>query len=204
MATTGTGLFDNDSSRKAVDALVELKPGEDLLSRLVGGALELWFQQCDGNQFMRKLQKHTREMTQLPKPLFKILADITRNPDIIKDKHSRRAEHTAILGKNLDGWRLDDVFALPGAMDLVKAIVTRNADGLDVVLEKASGLSKKPLAQLGVLLELTELGIRHPKARVDAWVSKFDALDKRTTADRDFWDDFARRVRPAFDLLREK
>jgi hypothetical protein len=210
MGTWDTGIFDNDQALNTIDKLIQVRPKADLVHRLVDQGLQLWFGCTDGGRFMKALQRDTRELTKLPKPLFAALVELTANPTIgARDSPGREARSPkveAVTGPYRDGWRIDAIFELPGALDVVRGVAERNAVALDKRLSppaKDTDLFECVLTELGVLTVLTELNVRHAPDRVDAWERGFDQVNAATTAERPFWDEFAARVKPAFAMLRD-
>jgi hypothetical protein len=129
---------------------------------------------------------------------------MTRTPSLSCDRRDRSPEVAAVTGDYRCGWRIDEIFSLPGATEVVRTVAERNATTLDRVLRADATFYEHQLTELGVLTIFTELDVRQPAARVEAWVRGFDAIDARTTDERGFWDEFVGRVRPAFALLSER
>ncbi len=205
MGTWGTGLFENDKAVDAVLNLVMVKPKTDLGERLADVGLQVWFGRIDGKAAMKSLQKDTRELTKLPKPVFQALTELTSSPESAKSKSNRSAEVSKITGLYASGWRIDPLLELPNVAPVVERVAEANAVKLDARLTAAltskRELPQEPLVELGVLTVLTERGIKHSAARVDAWAKGFAALNERTTDDRKFWDEFVTKAQAAFKLL---
>jgi hypothetical protein len=215
MGTWDSGLFDNDHALDVLDELILVKPRPELRHQLVNQALKVWTaspslwldgaDKLDTRAFMKPLQRDTRALTKLPPVLFELLATMTKSPSLANDRRDRSPEVAAVVGGYRCGWRIDEIFSLPGAMDVVRTVAERNAATIDRDFASTKlTFDELELTELGVLTLFTELGVRHPAARVDAWERGFDAVDARTAEERSFWDEFVVRVRPAFALLREK
>jgi hypothetical protein len=214
MGTWGSGLFDNDHALDVLDELIVVKPRPELVHQLVNQALKVWTgspsfwldgpDRLDPREFMKPLQRHTKALTKLPPALFELLATMTKSRSLANDRRDRSPEVGTVTGGYRCGWRIDEIFSLPGAVEVVRTVAERNAATLDRVFASTKlTFYENELTELGVLTVFTELGVRHPVARVDAWARGFDAIDARTTDEREFWDEFVGRVRPAFTLLRE-
>ena len=205
MAPSDNGIFDNNKALKRVEALIAVKPKDTFGDRLAEAGLRMWFGIATGAQFMRSLQRDTSDMTKLPKPLFDALAELTQNPNFSKTRDNRTSAVRKIVGPALSGWRIDVLFEQPNVKALVTPIVETNAANLDATLAASSTdkFQKQGMIELGVLTVMTEIGFKHPAARVDAWAAGFSAMNERTRNDREFWDPFVARVTPAFALLRK-
>lgn len=203
MGTWGTGLWDNDASLDAMSALIRLPAGKDVTRALVSWGLRLWFGQCTPAEFSRGLERHSKALVKLPKPLFEELVSIAQRPAEYARRTSRRPEHLALLGGYCDGYRVAPLFALPGAREVVAEVAERCAARLDRALTAAKKVSlyEDGLPELGVLLELTNIGVFQPSARVEAWRAGFAEMNARTTEERAFWDEFSGRVQSLFPLL---
>ncbi|MDP2271633.1 MAG: hypothetical protein Q8N23_14865 [Archangium sp.] len=201
MGTWGSGLWDNDASLDALPELIHVPPSKDLTHLLASWGLRLWFDRCAPKDFARAIERKSKEVIKLPKPLFEALAAIAQRPDSFKEKRSRSAPHHAILGGSADGYRIDPVFALPEVRALVGAVVRdRCAAQLDAVLTGPSRVSlyEDHLTGLGVLLELTNVGLFQPADRVARWRAGYAEMNALTPEERDFWDELVPRVEALF------
>lgn len=203
MGTTGSGLWDNDSSLDALAGLIRLPTGKDLARTLVSWGLRLWFDQCTPQEFSKGLERRSKELIKLPKPLFAELASIAQRPREYDRRGSRSAAHHAIIGGYGDGYRIDPLFAYPGAREAVTEVAERNAARLDKVSNAKSKrtLYEDQLPELGVLLEFTTVGVFQRPERVEAWRARFATMNAATTEERAFWDEFCGRVEKVFPLL---
>jgi hypothetical protein len=203
MGTWGSGLWDNDSSLDRIGGLIAVKAGKDLHSILASWGLKLWFGRCEPKEFARAVEKKASEVTKLPKPLFNQLAEIAQRPESFNNKRSRKPEHDAVLGGYCDGFRIDPLFALPEVKTIVATVGERCAARLDQVLtgSRRVSLYEDQLTELGVLLELTNIGLFQDAARVARWKQGFAEMNALTTEERNFWDEYSPKVENVFSLL---
>lgn len=203
MGTWGSGLWDNDSSLDALPELVHLPAGKDLVRTLVAWGVRLWFAQCTPAEFSKGLERRSKELIKLPKPLFDELVAIAQRPKEFEQKESRRPEHREVIGGYCDGYRVEPIFSLPGARDVVAELAERNAARLDKAFgrKKQVSLYEDQLTELGVLLELTNVGVFQRPERVEAWRAGFAAMNAATPEERGFWDEYCGRVEKVFMLL---
>lgn len=200
MSTAGTGLWDNEKSIERVGRFTKLSAKPTLIDYLVAHSVQLWFGETDGTTFARAIDRRSKEVSRLPKPLFNAFADIARIPGLTS-RGARLPAHKQVLGSNRDGFRVQALLDLPE----VPALLTPMADALVSRLDKAfksnRTLAQEPLIELGVLLELTNARVFQTPERAAQWEKAFMEMSARTTEDRPFWDEFVGRVRPAFSML---
>lgn len=203
MGTWGSGLWDNDSSLDRVGDLIAVKAGKELHGILASWGLKLWFGRCEPKEFARAVERKASEVTRLPKPLFNQLAEIAQRPESFNRKSSRKPEHGALIGGYCDGFRIDPLFALPEVKTIVTTVGERCATRLDHVLTgpKRVSLYEDSLTELGVLLELTNIGLFQDAARVERWKKGFAEMNALTDEERNFWDEFAPKVEKVLSLL---
>jgi hypothetical protein len=196
-------MFDRDSSSDQVLALLRLPGAKDLTRLLVSKGLELWFAQCDPKEFARSVERKAKEVVKLPKPLYNEIAGIAQSPDAYRGRRSRAPALAAVIGRVCDGYRIDPLFALPGARELVVEVAERCATRLDrtLAVKKKAALPDDQLLELGVLVEFTNVGVYQTPERVEAWKKGFDHMKAMPTPDRAAWDGFCKRVEKAFVLL---
>ena len=160
------------------------------------------FGQCEPKEFARGIERKSKEVIKLPKPLFEALSNVAQRPDSFKVHRSRKAEHAAVLGGYCSGYRMDPLFDLPETRALTQAVGERCAKRLDSGLSnQKTTLYEDQLAELGVLLELTNVGLFRDTARVERWKQGFSAMNARTTEERPFWDEYAACVDELFVML---
>lgn len=159
------------------------------------------FGQCEPKEFARGIERKSKEVIKLPKTLFEALSNVAQRPDSFKVHRSRKAEHAAVLGGYCSGYRMDPLFDLPETRALTQAVGERCAKRLDSGLSNQTTLYEDQLAELGVLLELTNVGLFQDTARVERWKQGFAAMNARTTEERPFWDEYAACVDELFVML---
>lgn len=203
MGKWGNGLWDNDVSVEAVAGLIRVTPSKDLWHLLASWGLRLWFGQCEPREFARAVERKTKEVVKLPRPVFEALSNIAQRPDSFKGHRSRKPEHTAILGGTCGGFRMEALFTLPETRAIAEKVGARCATRLDNAFKakKKVPLTEDPLVELGVLLEFTNVGFFQDAARVEKWKKGFAEMNALTTEDRAVWDDYAARVEKLFPLL---
>ncbi len=198
---SGTSLWDSEASAGAVPRLIRLTPDKSLMNLLVTRGLLLWFNQCEPREFARAVERRSKEVVLLPKPLFNALSDLAQRPDSFK-RGSRKHEHTAVLGPACSGHRIDALFAQPEARALLQVIAERNASKLDTAFAKRKlTLTENPTPELGVLLEFTNVQLFVEAPRVAKWKSGFAAMSERTTEARPFWDEYGTKIETLFSML---
>ena len=203
MGTWGSGLWDNDNSLDAVGELIHVMPGKDLPHLLVSWGLRLWFGQCAPRDLARAVERRSKEVIKLPKPLFEELSNIAQRSDTFKGRSSRKLEHGAILGGYCDGYRIEPLFQLPETRAITADLADRLAQRLDSVftVKKRVTLYEDALVELGVLLELTNVSLFQDAARVERWKQGFAEMNALTTEERPFWDGYAANVEKLFAML---
>jgi hypothetical protein len=202
METRGSGLWDN-TTVDAVGGLIRVTPSKDLWHLLTSWGLRLWFGQCDPKEFARGIERKAKDVVKLPKPVFEALSNIAQRPDSFKVHRMRKPEHAAVMGNFWGGYRMEPLFQLPETRAITETVAERCASRLDKAFKekKKAPLSEDPLAELGVLLELTNVGIFQDAARVERWKQGFAEMNALTTTERPFWDEYAARVTPSFAML---
>ena len=203
MGTRGGGLWDNDASVEEVPGLIRVTPSKDLWHLLASWGLRLWFGQCEPREFARAVERKAKEVVKLPKPVFDALSNIAQRPDSFKGHRSRKPEHTAIMGGFCGGFRMEALFTLPETRAITAKIADRCANRLDNAFKakKKTTLVEDPLIELGVLLELTNVGFFLEAPRVEKWKKGFAEMNALTAEDRAHWDQYGARVDKLFTLL---
>ena len=199
MANTGTGLFDSEASVDRIGRFTKISAKPDLLDYLVSHAVLLWFGEVDGTTFARAIDRRSKEVSKLPKPLFNIFVDIASKK--VTSRGSRTPEHTKILGSNRDGYRVQPLFDMPEAGKLMGPMAELVASKLDKTFKSKKTFAEEPLTELGIVLELTNAHLYPDPARVAAWEKGFMEMSARTTEDREHWDAYVERVKPLFSML---
>lgn len=199
MANTGTGLWDNEASVDRIGRFTKISAKPELLDYLVSHSVLLWFGEVDGTTFARAIDRRSKEVSKLPKPLFNIFVDIATKK--VTARGSRTAEHIKILGTNRDGYRVQPLLDLPETAKLLAPMSELVASKLDKTFKGKKTLAEEPLTELGIVLELTNAHIFQDPERVAAWAKGFEEMSARTTEDRDHWDAFVARIKPLFGML---
>ncbi|MDP2273953.1 MAG: hypothetical protein Q8N23_02710 [Archangium sp.] len=204
MSTRGHGLWDNETSIAEVPGLIRVTPSKDLWHLLASWGLRLWFGQCEPREFARAVERKSKDVVKLPKPVFDALSNIAQRPDSFRGHRSRRQEHTAILGGYCGGFRMEALFTLPETREIVQKVADRCANRLDGVFKakQKAALTTDPLIELGVLLEFTNIGIFQEAPRVEKWKKGFAEMNALTTDDRGYYDEYATRVDKLFTMLK--
>jgi len=200
MDTLAAGLWDNDKSYNRVARFTKVAPKPGLLDFLTSRAVELWFGEIDGSVFARSVERRSKEVIHLPKPLFNALSEIARNPKMTA-KGSRSERHRQVLGPRANGFRIQPLFAMTEVTALLEPLSETLAARLDRAFKSRNMLSEDGLSELGVLLELTNAQVFQSAERAARWEAGFMKMSERTTEDRPFWDEFVSRVRPSFSML---
>jgi hypothetical protein len=204
MSSWGRKLWDNDASADAVPDLIKVAPSKSLNHLLASWGLRLWFGGCTAKEFARGIERKSKDIIKLPRPVFVALSEIAQRPASFDHRPSRSAAHKAIIGVSKAGHCVEPLFALPEVKGLVADLVAeRCATELDRKCgrKKQSPLSEDTFTELGVLLELTQVGVFQPAVRVERWKDGLAAMNSLTTDERPFWDEFLQGVDAAFPLL---
>jgi hypothetical protein len=210
MGTWDDGLYDNDH---ALDVLPEMTEGVDLdrspAHLAVGIGLRVWMASSSlephSGEIRAALQRHEAWLAELPEEARKALCDIADNPKAASERRgSRTPEDRAVLGTYNEGPRIDVLFRVQGADDVIREVADKCIAHLDEVtrhedadLYEIAG----DLAPLGVLLEMRAVGVRVPRAKIKAWQAAFRRMDESTDAERAFWDKYVARVKRGFARL---
>ncbi len=211
MGAWDDGLYDNDS---ALDNLSELVLDDDLdrlpaaeLAAAIG--LRLWMQPVDldikADDYKLLLHDRRAEFDSLTDAARLALERVAADPAAAVTGRSRTPEVRAAIGGYCDGPRVDELLRVPGGEPVLRRLRDRCASLLDGCLRgegwdlyEASG----ELGALGVLLELSQVGVTATPEQLAAWRAGFDRVDAATSdEEREFWDGYAARARKAFDLL---
>lgn len=203
MGTWDHKLLTNDRSLDELGQLTHLPVGKELMPSLAAWGVRLWFDQCKPRAFSKGIERWAKELTRLPRPLFDELAAIAQRPAEYEKRSSRKPEHVELLGRPGDGYRIEPLFALDGVKAVVAGLAERNALRLDKVLSTPApgSLYENHLTELGVLLELTNVGVTQSAERVATWRAGFARMNAATPEEREFWDRFSERVERLFPLL---
>lgn len=209
MGTWGEGLYDNDA---ALDLLAELvdsvDPEQSPTHLAVGLGLKLWMLpvhvDTGADEIRRILDRKQDWLTSLPAPARAELQALAANPKAMSQRPgSRSPENRAIIGGYENGPRVEALFQVEGASELLAELAERLGKVLDEALEAEAGLYEvsEALAALGMLLELQAIGVRSAPARVERWKQAYAAADRATREERGFWDAYSARVLQALERL---
>lgn len=209
MGTWGEGLYDNDA---ALDLLAELvdsvDPEQSPTHLAVGLGLKLWMLpvhvDTGADEIRRILERKQDWLTKLPTPARAELQALAANPKAMSQRPgSRSPENRAIIGGYENGPRVEALFQVEGASELLAELAERLGKVLDEALETEAGLYEvsEALAALGMLLELRAIGVRSAPARVERWKQAYAAADRATREERGFWDAYSARVLQALERL---
>lgn len=209
MGTWGEGLYDNDA---ALDLLAELvdsvDPEQSPTHLAVGLGLKLWMLpvhvDTGADEIRRILERKQDWLTKLPAPARAELQALAANPKAMSQRPgSRSPENRAIIGGYENGPRVEALFQVEGASELLAELAERLGKVLDEALETEAGLYEvsEALAALGMLLELRAIGVRSAPARVERWKQAYAAADRATREERGFWDAYSARVLQALERL---
>ena len=203
MAIRGSGLWDNDSCIEEVPGLIRVTPSKDLWHLLACWGLRLWFGQCEPREFARAVERKSKEVVKLPRPVFEALSNIAQRPDSFKGHRSRLPEHVAVLGGTSGGYRMEPLFDLPEVRVIAEKLAERAGKRLDGVFRarKKVPFTEDNLVELGVLLEFTNIGFYLEPDRVEIWKKGFSEMDAATLEDRATWDAYRARVEKIFPML---
>jgi len=199
MANTGTGLWDNEASVDKIGRFTKIPAKPELHDYLVSHSVLLWFGEVDGTTFARAIDRRSKEVSKLPKPLFNIFVDIASKK--VTSRGSRTAEHIKILGTNRDGYRVQPLLDMPETAKLLGPMAELVASKLDKTFKSKKTFAEEPLTELGLVLELTNAHLYPDPERVAAWEKGFMEMSARTTEDREHWDAYVARVKPMFAML---
>jgi hypothetical protein len=213
MATSGTGLYDNDA---ALDALGDFVGGiavdpsaKNVAKFCVAVGLRLWLQPTGAAKLAGQLEgivDHDNWDT-LSAEVQKVLGALLADPEAATTPASRSEDTQAVLGTGLSGRHYPALFAVEGARDvLVDAIVTPGQRALQrMVRRKTADLVQASawLTLLGPLLELLDAGLLEEADLEGAadWLVAFDRADANTAGERNFWNEYVARVRPGLYRL---
>jgi hypothetical protein len=200
MATSDNGLWDNEKSLKALPGMVKVPAPKDLTQLLVSWGLRLWFGQCEPREFARAIERKAKDVVKLPKPVYNEIASIAQRPDAFR-KGVRKPEFREVIGSAGDGYRVSPIFDIPEARAQVTEVAEKCASRLDTATRKKVTFAEEPLPELGVLLEMTNIGLYQAAERVEAWKKGFNELNARTKENRELWDAWVARVEKVFPLL---
>ena len=209
MGTWGEGLYDNDA---ALDLLADLigsvEPEESPAHLAVGLGLRLWMLpvhvETGADEIRRILDRKRDWVAKLPAPARAELTALAADPKALSQRPgSRSHEHRAIIGGYENGPRVDALFQVEGAPQLLNELAERLGQILDEALDGRRGLYEvsDALAALGVLLELRTIDVRCAPGRIARWKEAYAASDRATPEERSFWDDYSARVFQAFARL---
>lgn len=203
MATRGSGLWDNDSCIEEVPGLIRVTPSKDLWHLLACWGLRLWFGQCEPREFARAVERKSKEVVKLPRPVFEALSNIAQRPDSFKGHRSRLPEHVAVLGGTCGGYRMEPLFDLPEVRVIAEKLAERAGKRLDGLFRarKKVPFTEDNLVELGMLLEFTNIGFYLEPDRVEIWKKGFSEMDAATLEDRATWDAYRARVEKIFPML---
>jgi hypothetical protein len=201
MSAWGEGLYENDIALDALGEIVgELEQVlEDSAAYLMTGiGLLVWLYpssiSADPDRFLAVLRAHPDWVAKSPE-----LRRFAEDPVAFSEAPgSRPKEIERVLGASSDGVRVD---ALLKSQSLIDALAMTCREYLDDMAADDLYEAQGQLAPLGILLELTALGVTTDRSQVKDWRRAFDAADKNTTGERGFFDTYAARVRTGFAML---
>lgn len=201
MGAWGEGLYENDIALDALGGIVsELEDVlEDSAAYLMTGiGLHVWLYptsiSADPDRFLALLDAHPDWVEKSAE-----LRRFHKDPVAFAEAAGSRPEAIErVLGASSDGPRVDELLT---SRSLIDALAMTCREYLDDMAAADLYEAEGELAPLGVLLELTALGITTDRSRVRDWRKIFDAADRNTTEERGFFDAYAARVRAGFAIL---
>jgi hypothetical protein len=207
MGTWGDGLYDNDGVLDGLSALLgELDDHSSPAHFVAATALRLWMKPValglDPARTQAWLDARKDWIDALPAPARQVFAQLHEDPaGYANALGSRSADVEAVLGGYCDGRREDALIAVSGVRETLEELAERCRAALDELAEEKMYELAGKLAPLGVLLELSEVGIVTSPDRVAVWKHTFEQSAAATEEEREFFDGYAARVRRGFDLL---
>jgi len=215
MGTWDDGLYDRDDALDALGGIFEIV--EDNLDAspahfFAGLGLLAWMEASSlavhPEKFQQCIDRHRDWVDAAPPRARERILALYADPKQFAERDgSRPPEITAVLGGYCDGPREDALLTVPGADAVIAELAERCCAVLDAMTEDTKEWSgdlyerSSELAPLGVILELTTLGVRIPRERVAAWREAFEFVNENTPDEREFYDRYAARVRKGFDFL---
>lgn len=209
MGTWGSGIYDNDQALDCLAELVEpfceavatsqLPVALGLLAWLLPSHLGTAIEHHRG-----RFRAVPPDMAGWPDDTLAAIEALLVDPEAATQDRGREAAATEAIGGYSNGPRIEPLLRAPGGQAVLDALAARAAAHLDRTLGRPTDLYELTgeLAALGVLIELATAGlVRMAPARVAAWRTGFDEADRRTSAERGFWDRYVARVRRGFELL---
>ncbi len=209
MGTWGEGLYDNDAALDLLADLVDsIDPEQSPTHLAVGLGLKLWMLpvhvDTGADEVRRILDRKQDWLAKLPAPARAELQALAANPKAMSERPgSRSPENRAIIGGYENGPRVDALFQVEGASEVLAGLAERLGKVLDEALEAEADLYEvsDSLAALGMLLELRAIGVRSAPARIERWKQAYAAADRATREERGFWDAYSARVLQALERL---
>ncbi len=191
MGTWGSGIYDNDGALDGLASLVRIPEDEQDAARLVASiGLVAWLRPvalvADPGAVHAVLARVTPGLADLPQPTREALTTLLADPELAR------------------GARIDPLLRFPGAAAVITELAQRAALRLDDALGGDEDLYEiaGDLGALGVLLELHDADLWHPGPQRRAlWQAGFDAADRVTDEERDFWDAYVAHVRAGLERL---
>lgn len=208
MGTWGDGLYDSDSALDLVAALTEVGEQTDATTLVARIGLAAWLDPtaitCASDELRAAVAAHAAEIAELPPGTREQLAGLLADPEGVTRDGSRSERLRAALGGYCDGPRIDALLRFAGAQPVIDALGEEAAE----ILDRACAPSSRDLhelagelAALGLVVELVDSGLWRPSPeRVAAWRRGIAAADRRVTEEREFWDEYARRLELALEL----
>jgi hypothetical protein len=206
MGTWGEGLYDNDGALDELGDLfaqLPLHAGAVPLATTIG--LATWLHAPTSEEMVEAVQQHMDWVVTLPKRAQKLLQYLVQDPESFSGPRTRSAELTEVLGSHCAGPRYDALLTLTGSQDLINELGRGAAERLEDGLRSASDFHEaaSALGCLGVVLELAAHGYwSPPREALKEWRLNVKRLDKKTSDERDLWDDYVSRVHKGLRLLK--
>lgn len=214
MGTWDDGIFDNDSALDALADLVDSVPLDTNPAHLAAGlGLRLWIQPsalgAQPDEYQSLLHEHAAWVAALPPAVRDCLQEIEADPEAASDAHGSRPEAIRdIVGGYCDGPMNRVLLCCSGADEVIGELAHLARAHLDANLVVVDGKCDpletlvRPLAALGLLVSLSELGVRESADDLERWQAVFVRANRSTTSQREFWDRYAARVNAGFRLLK--
>ena len=209
MGTWGSGIYDNDHALDHLAELVEPFCEAATTSQLpVGLGLLAWLLP---SHLGTAIEHHRGHFKSVPSDMagwsddtLTAIEALLADPEAATHERGRESAASEAIGSYSNGPRIEPLLRAPGGQAVIDALAARAAGHLDQALTRQDDLYELAgeLAALGVLIELATAGFSRPTpTRIAAWRAGFDAADRRTADERNFWDKYVVRVRRGFDLL---
>jgi hypothetical protein len=210
MGTWGEGLFDNDTALDVLADFVErVSLNESPAHFAAGLGLRMWILpsslQVDAEETRRIIDSHQYWIDAYPVPVRELLARVRADPVAMTERRHRSDGLREIIGDYSDGPLEPALFSVEGTTGVLGELRDACVRHLDDLTAQADLYELAgDLAPLGILLELSTIGLLPRVGQVARWKRTFDLVDAETRDDRDFWDGYARNVRAGFKLLRTR